>query len=461
LPVVEGFAGIRMSQLSFLEQLLRERTALTVSELTAQIKIHVENRFVDVWVEGEISNFKRHSSGHWYFSMKDEGATVRCASFRMQNRLIRFTPEDGLSVRARGRISLYEARGEYQLIIDSLEPIGIGALQLAFEQLKRRLDADGLFDIAHKRELPALPRTIGVVTSPTGAALRDMLRVLKRRNQSINVLIAPARVQGEGAAQEIARAIENLNQQDEVEVIIVGRGGGSIEDLWAFNEEVVARAIYDSRVPVISAVGHETDFTIADFVADLRASTPSAAAEIVSMARDEVIVRLAGLMQGMYTALHYKLLESRNTLSELMASRAFIEVPARIKNLSQRFDDAIYEMESALKNKLKTNRAEHQSLKLRIRDANIKHKLAEQGGTLDVLTTRLAAAGRTAIDGDRKRFSVAVGKLEALSPLSVLARGYALAFTRQGQIIKDADSVQKGERVRIRLAKGEMDCVKE
>jgi exodeoxyribonuclease VII large subunit len=288
-----------------------------------------------------------------------------------------------------------------------------------------------------------------------------MLRVLKRRNESINVLIAPARVQGEGAAQEIARAIENLNQQEEVEVIIVGRGGGSIEDLWAFNEEVVARAIYDSRVPVISAVGHETDFTIADFVADLRASTPSAAAEIVSMARDEVIVRLAGLMQGMYTALHYKLMESRNALSELMASRAFIEVPARIKNLSQRFDDAIYEMESALKNKLKTSRAKHQSLKLRIRDANIKHKLAEQGGTLDVLTTRLAAAGRTAIDGDRKRFSVAVGKLEALSPLSVLARGYALAFTRQGQIIKDADTVQKGERVRIRLAKGEMDCIKE
>jgi exodeoxyribonuclease VII large subunit len=461
VPVVEGFAGTRMSQLSFLEQLLRERTALTVSELTAQIKIHVENRFVDVWVEGEISNFKRHSSGHWYFSMKDQGATLRCASFRMQNRLIRFTPEDGLSVRARGRISLYEARGEYQLIIDSLEPIGIGALQLAFEQLKQRLDADGLFDIAHKRELPALPRTIGVVTSPTGAALRDMLRVLKRRNESVNVLIAAARVQGEGAAQEIAQAIENLNQQEEVEVIIVGRGGGSIEDLWAFNEEVVARAIYNSRVPVISAVGHETDFTIADFVADLRASTPSAAAEIVSMARDEVIVRLAGLMQGMYTALHYKMLESRNALSELMASRAFIEVPARIKNLSQRFDDTIYEMESALKNRLKQNRAEHENLKLRIRDANIKHKLAEQGGTLDVLATRLAAAGRTAIDSDRKRFSVAVGKLETLSPLAVLARGYALAFTGQGELIKDANTVQKGERVRIHLAKGEMDCIKE
>jgi exodeoxyribonuclease VII large subunit len=450
-----------MSQLSFLEQLLQERRALTVSELTAQIKIHVENRFVDVWVEGEISNFKRHSSGHWYFSMKDEGATVRCASFRMQNRLIRFTPEDGLNVRARGRISLYEARGEYQLIVDSLEPIGIGALQLAFEQLKRRLDAEGLFDIAHKRELPTLPRTIGVVTSPTGAALRDILRVLKRRNESINVLIAAARVQGEGAAQEIAGAIENLNQQAEVEVIIVGRGGGSIEDLWAFNEEIVARAIYDSRVPVISAVGHETDFTIADFVADLRASTPSAAAEIVSMARDEVIVRLAGLMQGLYTAMHYKMLESRNNLSELMASRAFVEIPARIRNLSQGFDEAMYALESALKQRLKNRHSAHESLQLRIRDASVKHRLAEQGGGLAVLTTRLAAATRAAVEGDRNRFSVAVGKLETLSPLGVLARGYALAFTAQGQIIKDADALQKGERLRIRLAKGEMDCVKE
>jgi exodeoxyribonuclease VII large subunit len=450
-----------MSQLSFLEQLLQERRALTVSELTAQIKIHVENRFVDVWVEGEISNFKRHSSGHWYFSMKDEGATVRCASFRMQNRLIRFTPEDGLSVRARGRISLYEARGEYQLIVDSLEPIGIGALQLAFEQLKRRLDAEGLFDIAHKRELPALPRTIGVVTSPTGAALRDILRVLKRRNESINVLIAAARVQGEGAPQEIAQAIENLNQQQEVEVIIAGRGGGSIEDLWAFNEEIVARAIYDSRVPVISAVGHETDFTIADFVADLRASTPSAAAEIVAMARDEVIVRLAGLMQGIYTAMHYKLLESRNALSEAMASRAFVDIPARIRDLSQGFDEAMYAMESALKQRLKTRHAAHENLQLRIRDASVKHRLAEQGGALAVLTTRLAAATRAAVDGDRKRFSVAAGKLETLSPLGVLARGYALAFTAQGQIIKDAEALQKGERLRIRLAKGEMDCVKE
>jgi exodeoxyribonuclease VII large subunit len=450
-----------MAQLSFLEQLMQERSALTVSELTAQIKIHVENRFVDVWVEGEISNFKRHSSGHWYFSLKDEGATIRCASFRMQNRLIRFTPEDGLSVRARGRISLYEARGEYQLIVDSLEPIGIGALQLAFEQLKRKLDAEGLFDIVRKRELPALPRTIGVVTSPTGAALRDILRVLKRRNESVNVLIAPARVQGEGAAKEIATAIENLNQQEEVEVIIVGRGGGSIEDLWAFNEEIVARAIYNSRTPVICAVGHETDFTIADFVADLRASTPSAAAEIVSMARDEVIVRIAGLTQEMFTALRYKLVDAQNALADLLSSRAFLEVPARIKNLSQRFDDAIYAMESSLNNVVKTRRADHETFKLRIRDANIKHKLAEQGGALDVLATKLAAAGRLTIDRNRKLFAVAVGKLHSLSPLAVLARGYAIAFDSEGRIIKRAADVHKGERLRLRVADGEMNCVKD
>ncbi|MBI3651913.1 MAG: exodeoxyribonuclease VII large subunit [Acidobacteria bacterium] len=450
-----------MSQLSFLEQLMQERSALTVSEFTAQLKIHVENRFVDAWVEGEISNFKRHSSGHWYFSMKDEGATLRCASFRMQNRLIRFTPEDGLRVRARGRISVYEARGEYQLIVDALEPLGIGALQLAFEQLKRRLDAEGLFDIARKRELPLLPRTIGVVTSPTGAALRDIVRVLTRRNAAVNILIAPARVQGEGAAAEIAQAIGNLTRQADVEVIIVGRGGGSVEDLWAFNEEAVARAIFASPVPVIAAIGHETDFTIADFVADLRASTPSAAAEIVSMARDEVVVRLAGLMQGMVTALRYQLIEAQNALAEAESSRAFLEVPARIKNLAQACDDAVYAMEAAFKESIKTRRAAHEKLKLRIRDANIRHQLASQLGAFAVLRTRLAAASRTRLDRDRERLAIAMGKLHSLSPLAVLARGYALAFDQQGRIIKRADKIQQGERLRVRLADGEIDCVKE
>jgi exodeoxyribonuclease VII large subunit len=450
-----------MAQLSFLEQLLQERRALSVSELTADIKIVLENRFVDVWVIGEISNFKRHSSGHWYFSMKDEGAAIRCASFRMQNRLIRFTPEDGLSVRARGRISLYEARGEYQLIVDYLEPVGIGALQLAFEQLKRKLTAEGLFDIEHKRELPALPACIGVVTSPTGAALRDILRVIKRRNNAIHILIAPARVQGDGAAREIAQAIEQLNSQNDVEVIIVGRGGGSAEDLWAFNEERVARAIYDSRVPVISAVGHETDVTIADFVADLRASTPSAAAEIVSMARDEVVVQLAGAMQAMFTAMRYRLLEARNQLKEAVSSRALNAVPERIRTFRQRFDDAVHEMESALKKRINTERAAQQNLKLRIRDANIRHKLARQRGELDVLTTRLNSSRGNVIDKNREQFSILAGKLQSLSPLAVLARGYAIAFDTKGKIIKRPDELQSGEKLRIRVEEGDILCTKD
>ena len=450
-----------MSQLTFLEQLLKERRAMSVSELTAEIKILVENRFVDVWVEGEISNFKRHSSGHWYFSLKDHGAALRCASFRMQNRLIRFTPEDGLSVKARGHLSLYEARGEYQLIVERLEPVGMGALQLAFEQLKRRLAADGLFDIERKRELPALPRTVGVVTSPTGAALRDILRVIKRRNEGISVLIAPARVQGDGAAEEIARAIEWLNEQGEAEVIIVGRGGGSIEDLWAFNEETVARAIFSSRIPVIAAVGHETDFTIADFVADLRASTPSAAAEIVSMARDEVLIRVAGLMQGLITAMRFRLLEARNRLSEVTASRAFRDVVAAIRSHRQRFDDAIYQMEASLRRTIRDQRVTREDLTIRIRDANIRHRLSEQNRRFDLLAVRFETAMTKAIGERREDFLVAAGKLEALSPLAVLTRGYAIAIDSDGRIIKRADQVRQGEPLLVRVADGEIRCVKE
>ncbi|MFL6276279.1 MAG: exodeoxyribonuclease VII large subunit [Blastocatellia bacterium] len=404
-----------MSQINFLDQLLQARRPLSVSELTARIKILLEGEFLELWIEGEISNYRRHTSGHWYFTLKDEGAMLRCASFRMQNRMIRFMPEDGLVVRAHGRLSLYEARGEYQLIIEYMEPVGVGALQLGFEQLKRRLAAEGLFDTERKRPLPLLPRCIGVVTSPTGAAVRDILRVIRRRNEAMNVLIAPARVQGDGAAREIVRAIELLNEREEVDVIIVGRGGGSVEDLWCFNEEAVARAIFDSRVPIISAVGHETDFTVADFVADLRASTPSAAAEIVTAARDEISARLTGLREDMAAALRYRLLEQRNRVQELQASRAFDDVHTRIRRAAQRFDEAVYAMETAMRQ-------------------------------------RLTQAG--------ERFAVSSGKLHSLSPLAVLGRGYSIATDSQGRIIKRAADVQPGERLRLRVADGEMECIK-
>ena len=450
-----------MSQLTFLEKLMQERRPLSVSDLTARVKILIETQFNGVWVEGEVSNFRRHSSGHWYFTLKDEGAMLRCASFRMQNRLIRFTPEDGLSVRAHGRLSLYEARGEYQLLVEYLEPVGVGALQLAFEQLKRRLEAEGLFDLERKRPLPMLPRSIGVVTSPTGAAVRDMLRVLKRRNEAVSVIIAPARVQGEGAGQEIARAIELLNSREEVDVIIIGRGGGSIEDLWCFNEECVARAIYYSRAPVISAVGHETDFTIADFVSDLRASTPSAAAEMVTMARDEISARVSGLTEDLATTLRYRLLELRSQLSELETSRAFDEVRLRIQSTAQRFDDALYSMESAFRREIKKQRAKHSEVLLNLRDTDIRRAMAERRGKLGILKARLEASARAGLVRAGEDVSVAVGKLDSLSPLAVLARGYAIAFDEQGAVIKRATDVGKGERVRVRLSDGELDCTRD
>ena len=447
-----------MSQMSFLEKLMQEPRAMSVSELTARIKILVEGHFMDVMVEGEVSNFRRHTSGHWYFTLKDEGAMLRCASFRMQNRLIRFMPEDGLSVRAHGRLSLYEARGEYQLLVEFLEPVGIGALQLAFEQLKNRLAAEGMFDIERKRALPALPRSVGVVTSPTGAAIRDILRIIKRRNEAINILIAPARVQGDGAAEEIAEAIRLLNSREEVEVIIVGRGGGSIEDLWCFNEESVARAIFNSRAPVVSAVGHETDFTIADFVADLRASTPSAAAEIVAMARDEISEQIARLEADMSGWLRYRLLEMRGQLRELESSRAFGEVVNRIHILNQRVDGAAYSVEASIKENIKRSRAAHERVALRLRDADIRRALVAERGSLSLLSARLASSAQAKVDKEGEKFSIAAGKLDSLSPLAVLGRGYAVAFDSRGRIIKRAEDVKTGEQIRLRVGEGEIDC---
>ena len=447
-----------MSQLSFLDQLNAARRALSVSELTSQIKDIVEGQFFDLWVEGEISNFHRHTSGHWYFSLKDEYASIRCACFRMQNRLIRFKPEDGLHVRARGRLSVYEARGEYQLVLEWMEPVGAGALQLAFEQLKARLAAEGLFDSERKRPLPLLPRTVGVVTSPTGAAIRDILRIIRRRNEKLSVLIAPARVQGDGAAEEITRAIAMLNSRSDVDVIIVGRGGGSTEDLWAFNEECVARAIHKSRAPVISAVGHEADFTIADFVADFRASTPSAAAELVASARDEINARITGLTDRTSAAIRLRLLESRRLVAELASRRAFREVTARARAVAQTLDDAAYRVEIAAARAIKARLARVDSITARLRHSDPRRVMAERRGNLALLTSRLESGVRAATGRERESFAIKAGKLQSLSPLAVLGRGYAIAFDSEGRVIIKAAEVAPGERVKVRVAEGELDC---
>src|SRR5215216_2718206 len=399
-----------------------ERKPLTVSQLTNSIRIALESRFISVWVEGEISNFKDHSSGHWYFTLKDQNAQLRAKCFRSANTRIRFRPTDGLKVRARGKLSVYAPRGEYELVVDALDPVGAGALRIAFEQLRDRLQAEGLFAKELKRPLPVFPRRVGIVTSPTGAAIRDILNVISRRTRTVHVLFSPARVQGDSAGPDIARAIRFINQYhehalregrtaDAVDVLIVGRGGGSTEDLWAFNTEEVARAIRKSVIPVISAVGHETDFTIADFAADNRAATPSAAAEIVAAREDQICSALANLGRQLVRLTRFKVVDLRSRVQEQALSQAFDEVKSRLNNARTRFDAA----SSAC-------------------DAAMEFKIQE----------------------GRERLALAAASLDALSPLGVLQRGYAIAQDASGRLLRDAATVAEGDAVNVRLAKGKL-----
>src|SRR5829696_8236535 len=316
------------------------RTVLTVSDLTANIRSILENAYADVWVEAEISNCRLWNTGHLYFTLKDPGAQIKAVMFKSDVRSLKFKPEDGLHVIVRGRISVYEPKGEYQIVCERMEPHGLGALQLAFEQLKRRLQAEGLFDAARKRALPSLPRKIGIVTSLDGAAIRDIIKVLGRRYPNAHLVIRPARVQGDGAAADVAHAFRDIVKVPGIDVIIVGRGGGSVEDLWAFNEEAVARAIRASAIPVISAVGHETDFTIADFAADVRAATPTAAAEIVAEREDEIGDYVERLTHGLVNSARYRVLAGRARVQEAAMSPGFDEVRMRLRVAREEFDDA-------------------------------------------------------------------------------------------------------------------------
>jgi exodeoxyribonuclease VII large subunit len=447
-------------QTSLLDALLEPSKPISVSELTGRIKQTLESQFAEVWVEGEISNFKRHSSGHWYFTLKDAGAQVRCASFRNSNRYVRFEPHDGLAVRVRGRVSLYEPRGEYQILVASMEPVGVGALQLAFEQLKARLAAEHLFDLERKRPLPLLPRCVGIVTSPTGAAIRDMLRVLRRRNMSVRVLVAPVRVQGDGAAREIARAIEMLSSSGLVDVIIAGRGGGSLEDLWAFNEEAVARAIFASRVPVISAVGHETDVTIADFVADVRAPTPSVAAELVASAAGELRETIRQRRRDAVSAIRFRLLDARSSVRELRHDPALTAVPSRLARLIQQVDDARDHLWSSTEDRLGALRATLARHGTALAAADPRRRVLEDRARVASLASRVETLGRAAVDERRERLALLAGALSSLSPLDVLMRGYALVRDEAGHVVRSPDDVAPGERMLIRVADGELTAVR-
>jgi exodeoxyribonuclease VII large subunit len=435
------------------------RQVYTVSELTSAIRTLLESSFAEIWVEGEISNCRLWNTGHLYFTLKDSLAQIRAVMFRSALRYLRFKPEDGLHVIARGRISVYEPKGEYQLVCEHLEPHGLGALQLAFDQLKRRLQAEGLFDPARKRPLPLLPRKIGIVTSLDGAAIRDIIKVLTRRYPNAHLVIQPTRVQGEGAAEEIARGLAQIARVPGVDVIIVGRGGGSIEDLWAFNEEVVARAIAASPVPVVSAVGHEVDVTIADFVADVRAPTPSAAAELVVARHEEFRTRIDRLAHRLRAAVAGGLQRRALRLHQLERRPGLAGWPARLALRGRQVGELAHDLARAARGLLdrQTRRVAALTNRLEARDL---------GRRLAALRTRLVAArqrAETAIvrtcQRHEARYRTLAGRLDALSPLAVLARGYAVCWTADGRaIVRDAATVAVGDPVRVRLHRGELRC---
>jgi len=446
-----------------------ERRPVSVSELTQQLRGAIEKRFASIWVEGEVSNFRAHNSGHWYFTLKDEFAQLRAACYRSSNQRIRFRIEDGMQVRARGRLSVYEPKGEYQLIADSLEPVGAGALQLAFEQTKARLQTEGLFARELKRAIPLFPRRVAVVTSTAGAAIRDILHVISRRTRSVHILIAAARVQGEGAAGEIVRAIRFLNEYHQhalrdgnaeaiIDVMIVGRGGGSIEDLWAFNEEVVARAIRSSAIPVISAVGHETDFTIADFVADLRAPTPSAAAEMVAAHENELCARLASLTATLARSMQYRISGARNQVQELALSTAFDAVSGRLRNALTATGAAEYRLHSTMHARLETAHRRLQDTGRSLSLPQLRATHAASRTKFESLQKARDQSINAHLQAAKRKLGLAAAALDAMSPLRVLERGYAIAHDSAGHVVREAGSVSIGEQLRLRLWKGELDC---
>jgi exodeoxyribonuclease VII large subunit len=435
------------------------RRVLSVGELTAALRELLETTFPEIWVEGELSNAKVWTTGHLYFTLKDTTAQIKGVMFRSALRYLKFKPEDGLHVVVRGRISVYDPKGEYQIVAEHLEPQGFGALQVAFEQLKKKLAAEGLFDATRKRPLPALPRRIGIVTSIDGAALRDIIRVLRRRYPNANVVIAPCRVQGDNAAGEIVRALRQINRIDGVDVVIVARGGGSLEDLWAFNEEKVARAIAASRVPVISGVGHETDVTIADFVADVRSATPSAAAEIVVRRKDDFCGHIDRLGERLDAAIHGRLRRAESRLNLLLARPGYAGFRGRIAMRGRHTAELTSGLRQALSSVVARRERRHQLLIRALNQFDPRHRLAAFRTRLMSRESALTGTILRRLHVTDSRFTSLVGRLEGLSPLAVLGRGYAVAWdASRTRILRDAATVNIGESIRVTLERGELGC---
>jgi len=440
-----------------------ERHIWTVRALVSAVRSHIEREYSDCWVEGEISNLRIPDSGHLYFTLKEESAQIRVVMFRSSAKLLRFRPENGLHVTVRGRITVYEDRGELQISAEFMEPQGAGALQLAFEQLKARLQAEGLFEASRKKPIPPLPQRIGIITSPQGAALRDILNILERRHRSANVLIYPAQVQGDSAAGEVMAALryfqpehrhQDLRRSRAVEVVIIARGGGSVEDLACFNHEGLARAIAESKVPVISAIGHETDFTIVDFVADLRAPTPSAAAELVIRSRQEIDAQAEDLNRRLERAVRYRLLMARQELTESAQHGAFARMMDGIHRRQQKLDEQRFRLEKAQRQHLERCHRRCENVSAAVRHYDARRRLAAIRQQLAAQVAKLAAVTQTRLLESRRALERETASLEALSPVAILNRGYALVFDANGHLLKDASRLKAEDELSARLARG-------
>jgi exodeoxyribonuclease VII large subunit len=443
-----------MDQLQF--NLQPERRIFTVTDLTARIRDLLARNFTDITVQGEISNCRPATSGHIYFTLKDDRSQIRCVFFKQQQRGMKFRPEDGLKVSVRGSISVYEARGEYQIYVESLEPLGRGALQLAFEQLKKQLQEEGLFDAARKKPLPMLPSQIGLITSPTGAAVRDVVRILTRRFPNVHLTLYPVSVQGESAAGQIIEALGYFNRKRAADVILLVRGGGSIEDLWSFNEEPVARAIAGCVIPVICGVGHETDFTIADFAADVRASTPSAAAELVVQTRREFDKHVADLADTLESLINYRLMEMSRRVHELASRRGFRRPHELLRQTRQLADEMTSRLALGLRARLETSRRRFSKAQLRISSFDFRMKMAALRLRLEKRSHDLRLRAERLLRLKRERWERLSVQLQERSPLQVLERGYAIATDSAGNILCDSTAVSLGDEIKIQLRRGRL-----
>jgi len=442
-------------QLDFtFEESQSARRVWPVRELVEQVRELVEQRHSDVWVEGEISNLRPAPSGHLYFTLKDAEAQLPVVLFRRQALLLRFRPADGLHVLVRGRVSVYEQRGQLQLVGEAMEPVGAGSLQLAFEQLRERLKAEGLFDTDRKRPLPSFPLTVGVITSPTGSVIRDFLNIVGRRHSGLNVLLFPVSVQGDSAAAEIVTALIELNASGLVDVIVLARGGGSLEDLAAFNSESVARAIVASALPVVSAIGHETDFTISDFAADLRAPTPSAAAELITEAQHKIADRVDSQTTRLERAARYRLLQARGQFESLPIDRTEGRMTSLLHRLNQRLDDLVFRMETTVEGSLRAHQRDVAEFAATVLRHDPRQRLGAARERLGAGRTRLDRSLERTLQVAVTRIHAADARLHALSPLAVLDRGYALVQGTDGALIRSVAQVATGGRVTTRLSDG-------